>query len=109
MHRGERLPNVIKEAIAASCYCLTTPTPDIDELITDASIGQVLPAKKLEAWVGALLTFFERVDIGEGEVARQHVLRQFDIVDTASVYALGGNSPTRQESQLHAVQRHSKW
>ena len=43
-HRAERLPNVVKEAMAMRCVCLTTKTPGIEELIPDSDHGLVISA-----------------------------------------------------------------
>ncbi|NBB87590.1 MAG: glycosyltransferase [Bacteroidetes bacterium] len=39
----ERLPNAVKEAMAAGCVAITTQTPGIEELVTDGSTGYVVP------------------------------------------------------------------
>lgn len=41
--KDERLPNVVKEAMACRCLCLVTKTPGIEELITSGENGFVLP------------------------------------------------------------------
>lgn len=42
---SERLPNVIKEALYAGCYCISTNTPGMSELIPNEQVGLLLPAK----------------------------------------------------------------
>lgn len=42
---SERLPNVIKEAMACGCVCITNSTPGIEELITDGINGFVVEKK----------------------------------------------------------------
>lgn len=42
LSRSERLPNVVKEAMAAGCACVTTATFAMDELLPDASLGVVV-------------------------------------------------------------------
>ena len=42
IHPSERLPNVVKEAMAAGCSCVVSETPGIRELIDDAQNGIVL-------------------------------------------------------------------
>lgn len=36
---GERLPNALKEAMAAGCVCVTSPSPGIDELVSHGIDG----------------------------------------------------------------------
>jgi colanic acid/amylovoran biosynthesis glycosyltransferase len=42
-YESERLPNVVKEAMAAGCLCITTPTPGIEELVEAGVSGYVVP------------------------------------------------------------------
>jgi len=42
MSEDERLPNVVKEAMASKCYCITTNTPSINELINNGKSGSVI-------------------------------------------------------------------
>lgn len=39
----ERLPNAVKEAMAAGCVAITTNTPGIEELVADGATGYVVP------------------------------------------------------------------
>ena len=41
---GERLPNVVKEAMFAGCICFASATPGIDELIENGVSGFILPS-----------------------------------------------------------------
>lgn len=40
---AERLPNVVKEAMACRCLCLVSISPGIEELVADGETGFVLP------------------------------------------------------------------
>lgn len=40
---SERLPNAVKEAMAAGCVVITTATPGIEELVEDERSGYVVP------------------------------------------------------------------
>jgi len=51
----ERLPNVVKEAIASRCFCVVTETPGIEELLQDGKHGYVVPP-------GAFATAAERIN-----------------------------------------------
>ena len=42
---GERLPNVVKEAMLAGCICIVSNTPVIDELIEDGKTGFIIEEK----------------------------------------------------------------
>jgi glycosyltransferase involved in cell wall biosynthesis len=48
IHESERLPNVVKEAMANGCLVFTTQTPGIDELITDGVDGFINQFDNLE-------------------------------------------------------------
>ncbi len=41
-HVAERLPNVVKEAMACRCLCLVSSTPGIEELVADGETGFIL-------------------------------------------------------------------
>lgn len=49
MSKAERLPNVIKEAIACHCLCVTSYTPGIEELINDQIHGYVVNQGDVDA------------------------------------------------------------
>lgn len=81
---SERLPNVIKEAAAAGCCCLTTATPGIDALIRDKESGRILPADDVDAWVTAVTEMLNNPNLAHrmAEVAKQNVHEHFDIERT---------------------------
>jgi glycosyltransferase involved in cell wall biosynthesis len=83
-HSAERLPNVIKEAAAAGCCCLTTATPGIDALICDQISGRILPADDVDAWVTAVTELLRNPDLARrmAEVAKRQVQEHFDIERT---------------------------
>ena len=41
-HEAERLPNVVKEAMASRCICIVSRTPGIEELIPNGRIGFIV-------------------------------------------------------------------
>ncbi len=51
VYKNERLPNVLKEAAAAGCVCLTTATPGVEEILVDQESGFIMPAGELGKWV----------------------------------------------------------
>ncbi len=57
-HPHERLPNVVKEAIAMGCLCIVTDTPGITELIRDGEDGFVVPQRDVEGAARRLQDIF---------------------------------------------------
>ncbi|WP_018873983.1 glycosyltransferase family 4 protein [Thioalkalivibrio sp. ALJ16] len=81
---GERLPNVVKEAMARRNAVVVTRTPGIEELVSHGNAGFVVsPGAVDEATgrVGELLADPDKL-ARFGEVARAHVGREFDIEKT---------------------------
>ncbi len=83
---SERLPNVIKEAAAAGCCCLTTATPGIETLIRDRESGRILSAEDADEWVTAITELLSNPELARkmAEVAKQNVHEYFDIEQTTS-------------------------
>ena len=81
---SERLPNVIKEAAAAGCCCLTTATPGIETLIRDGESGRILPADDLDAWVTAVTELLSDPERAQkmADAANRRVHEHFDIERT---------------------------
>ncbi len=77
-HDAERLPNVVKEAMAAGCLCIVSETPGIDEVLIDGLHGYI--AKDLNEAKQRLLEVLDgHRDFGTiNRAARQKVLRDFD-------------------------------
>ncbi len=87
-YAGERLPNVVKEAMASRCVCITSPTPGIEELVDDSVTGFVTPSAD-PATLSALVdrVFAGSVDAASmAERASAHVARHFDLARTAPTY-----------------------
>jgi colanic acid/amylovoran biosynthesis glycosyltransferase len=85
---GERLPNVVKEAMMCGCLCITTPTPGINELLADGVSGFIVPMRDA---VGASeivnQVFAGRVDKTKMiSAGRQHIRLHFDLNRTAPRY-----------------------
>jgi colanic acid/amylovoran biosynthesis glycosyltransferase len=72
-HVAERLPNVVKEAMACRCLCLVSSTPGIEELVADGETGFVLDLDE-EVFAGRLNEVFA------------HPERYTAMVDAAEVF-----------------------
>jgi glycosyltransferase involved in cell wall biosynthesis len=76
---GERLPNVLKEAMLAKCICISSKTPGIDELIEYGNDGFIFEEKNYEN----ILATLSGLSCDEQEVirnnARKKILGSFDV------------------------------
>jgi len=85
---SERLPNVVKEAMASRCACVVTETPGIEELVTHGTNGFVVAQGDVDGasrQVDALLR--DRAHAATvGENARRHVLTHFDVAASMKLY-----------------------
>jgi colanic acid/amylovoran biosynthesis glycosyltransferase len=100
-HSAERLPNVIKEGMACGVVCITTPTPGIEELLTDRDTGFLVPMRGVERAVGVIDGIFSRGDDRQRLIARarRHVAANFDLKLTSARYlALWGKARARRRS-----------
>ena len=76
---GERLPNVVKEAMLAGCLCVVSHTPGIDELIVHKNNGIVLTNTDSEN------VFYELNKLNNAQVqsiafkARKTIKKKFDV------------------------------
>ncbi len=61
-HDAERLPNVVKEAIAVRCLCIVSETPGIEELVVDGESGFIVPQRDIEQAVSRLRSVFSSAD-----------------------------------------------
>lgn len=77
--KGERLPNVIKEAMLAECICVSSVTPGIDELINDKTNGLIFSVEeysKIAQYINSL-TSDEIYKIQKN--AKKTIIENFDI------------------------------
>ena len=76
---GERLPNVLKEAMLATCICISSKTPGIEELINHENDGFIFQEKEYEN----VLTILNGLSNDEQEVIRNNtrkkILENFDV------------------------------
>jgi glycosyltransferase involved in cell wall biosynthesis len=79
---SERLPNVVKEAMACRCFVVTSATPGIEELLEDGRHGRVVP---LGAWEQAAQLTIEAfgdptATQGLAVAAQNQVLENFELI-----------------------------
>ncbi len=81
MSKAERLPNVVKEAMACHCLCVTSYTPGIEELIDDQIHGYIVNQGDVDAAAKQVQQAF--LNPGEmnhmTEVAYQYLKSNFDL------------------------------
>lgn len=99
---SERLPNVVKEALATSCAVVVSHTPGIDELVTDGVSGLVVPPRDVAAASKALTRLVDSPEFrsSAAAVGRTHIQESFRLTDCAGKYvqlwtSLKGGADTR--------------
>ena len=85
---GERLPNVVKEAMVCRCVCVTTETPGIAELVEHEITGFVVKPHDEGAVCQAVDDVFaERIDFSEMTArAAERIEQSFNVERTAICY-----------------------
>ena len=85
LSKSERLPNVVKEAMACRCACITTVTPGIDELVTDNETGYLVEPGDIAESSAILESLMKGGDDLQAmtDAAYQHVVKNFDLAHTA--------------------------
>ncbi|WP_339813359.1 glycosyltransferase [uncultured Imperialibacter sp.] len=80
-YKGERLPNVVKEAMANGCFCVSTNTKGMEELIQDGQNGFLVEYHDYEKAATILTQFFINPEkfIGIRKQARKTIENNFDI------------------------------
>jgi glycosyltransferase involved in cell wall biosynthesis len=88
MSKLERLPNVVKEAMASECVCVVTETPGIDELVNDNISGFVVPQGDIGTAVRRISEVFRNPDGARAmaSTARIHVVEKFDVTESMKSY-----------------------
>jgi glycosyltransferase involved in cell wall biosynthesis len=80
-HRSERLPNVVKEAMACRCLVVTTATPGIEELLIAGVHGWVIAGAWEQAAERAVYVFDNpESSRAMAAAAQSHVLEKFDLL-----------------------------
>lgn len=85
---SERLPNVVKEAMACECVCVASDTPGMDELITHGVTGYVVAQGDTAAVIACIDSLFSDPEPARALAnrARRHVLSHFDASASMRVY-----------------------
>lgn len=85
----ESLPNVVKEAMACSCVCVSSATNGLEELLVDGAYGFVVPQGDVAAAARAALRVLEEPAASErmAQAAERHVAANFDVERTMGRYA----------------------
>ena len=84
----ERLPNVLKEAMASGCVCVAADSAGIEELIRDAQSGLLVPRGGWKAAASRIdAVFAGHVDARSmSAAASRHVATHFDVNATMTLY-----------------------
>lgn len=83
---GERLPNAVKEGMAAGCVCISSRSPGIDELIDHGKSGFILDADDEAGVVDASLNGLLDESAPIGCLAAMNVRSNFDVDVSARKY-----------------------
>ena len=76
---GERLPNVVKEAMLAGCICIVSNTPGIDELIEHGKTGFIIESNNYDL-IPNLISSLNEIKKEEIRAnAREFILKYFDV------------------------------
>ena len=76
---GERLPNVVKEAMLAGCICIVSNTPGIDELIEHGKTGIIIESNNYDL-IPNLISSLDEIKKEEIRTnAKEFILKNFDV------------------------------
>lgn len=82
---GERLPNVIKEAMFARCVCISYYSPGIEELIDNGESGFIVYDYNIIGIIKGLLEYKLPVDVIQNN-AHESIKTRFDIRSKMAAY-----------------------
>ena len=85
---GERLPNVVKEAMVCGCFCVSSRTPGMEELIDDGEDGYLVSPGDLKRASEIVSQYFEEREryAGVKEKAVAKIERLFNLEDAVRAY-----------------------
>lgn len=87
-YKGERLPNVVKEAMLCRCICITTDTEGIGELITHGVDGFIVPKSDIDQAfhiTSSCLADESRCNVIRSR-AQAKIINNFDVSKSMGVY-----------------------
>ena len=76
-HNGERLPNVVKEAMFCKCICISSDTVGIEELIDHGENGFIVPKKDINAAAAFADSAFSNKFPDIPGAARDKIIKEF--------------------------------
>lgn len=85
---GERLPNVVKEAMASGCVCIASDTPGMEELIPSTDYGFVVPKDAPRKALDRLMEIIDDPTRQEviAERGRKHIHERFEVTTATAKY-----------------------
>lgn len=85
--QGERLPNVVKEAMLTGCICIVSYTPGIDELITSEANGFIINDElDHDELAVKIISILSDNESSVSEYARDKIINNFDVKKCMSKY-----------------------
>lgn len=85
---GERLPNVVKEAMACRCFCVSSRTPGMEELIDQGTNGYLVDSGDVEE-AGRIVRNYTNNNIDENKIknkAVKKIKQSFSLKESAKSY-----------------------
>jgi colanic acid/amylovoran biosynthesis glycosyltransferase len=85
---SERLPNVVKEAMAVGCVCVVNQTVGIEELIIHNENGYIINPDNIDQTVQVIAKIFRSKELffEISNNARKHIYMNFNIQNTMAEY-----------------------
>jgi len=85
---NERLPNVVKEAMASRCICVVSDTQGIEEVVCEGKTGYIVPARDLELARDRVAAIFADRSATRTmrEQAARHIAEHFNLHDIMRRY-----------------------
>lgn len=82
---GESLPNALKEAMAAACFCVVTESSGIEQLLESPRHGVVVPVGDIDSVIAGIRRGMNsETRVTTTSAAQRHVLEEFDVEKTVA-------------------------
>lgn len=103
MSLTERVPNVVKEALAAGCACVVSDTFAIRDLVPDSAHGSVVAIHDVEAAADACLRYLERsaVRTTTARAGQEWALQHFSLDSAISTYLVAWRAALGARGAVH--------